>query len=89
MGTVMATVNMPHGLSASAFTTMRARTARMMIMMRKVPMSAMIPGSGQVSERIRSPSERPSRRIETKRTMKSCTAPAITTPARIQSIPGR
>ena len=58
-------------------------------MIMKVPNSAMTPGTGPSSVRISSPSERPSRRMETNRTMKSCTAPASTTPARIHSMPGR
>ena len=89
IGIVAATVNVPHGLSAKALTTMSASTARMMTMIMKVPNSAMTPGTGPSSVRISSPSERPSRRMETNRTMKSCTAPATTTPAKIHSTPGR
>ena len=89
MGMVAATVNMPHGDSARAFTTISASTARMMTMIMKVPNSAITPGMGPSSDLMRSPRERPSRRVEMKRTMKSCTAPANTTPARIHSMPGR
>ena len=89
IGIVAATVKVPQGLCASALTTIRASTARMMIMIMKVPNSAMTPATGPISDLIRSPSERPSRRVDTNSTMKSCTAPANTTPARIHSMPGR
>ncbi len=88
-GMVAATVNVPHGLSANAFTTIRASTARMMTMIMKVPNRAMTPGTGPSSDLIKSPSDRPSRRVEINSTMKSCTAPAKTTPASIHNMPGR
>ncbi|MCY1215097.1 hypothetical protein D9M72_269350 [compost metagenome] len=88
-GIVAATVKLPHGDSASAFTTIRASTARMMIMIMKVPNSAIMPGTTPISCLTRSPSERPSRRVEMNRMMKSCTAPANTTPASTHSNPGR
>lgn len=88
-GIVAATVKVPHGDSASAFTTISASTARMMIMIMKVPNSAIMPGTGPISCLTRSPSERPSRRVEMNSTMKSCTAPANTTPASTHSRPGR
>src|SRR5918998_1201197 len=43
IGMVSAMEKTPHGDSASAFTTMSASTARMMIMMAKTAMSAAIP----------------------------------------------
>ena len=89
IGMVAATVKVPHGLLVSALTTISASTARMMIMIRNVPNRAITPGTAPSSARISSPSERPSRRIEMNRTMKSCTAPASTTPARIHKVPGR
>ena len=89
IGIVAATVKMPHGLSASALTTTSASTARMMIMITSTPTSASEPGTGPSSSLIMSPSDLPSRRIEANSTMKSCTAPANTTPARIHSVPGR
>ena len=88
-GIVTATVNVPHGLSPRAFTTIRPSAARMMIMMASAPMSAMVPATGPISILIISPSDRPSRRMEQKRTTKSCTAPATTTPTRSQIVPGR
>ena len=47
------------------------------------------PAAAPISLRIISPSERPSRRTDRSSTMKSCTAPANTTPNRIHSTPGR
>ena len=58
-------------------------------MIASTPTSASEPGMGPSSILIISPSDLPSRRTDTKRTMKSCTAPAVTTPARIHSVPGR
>ena len=89
VGMVMATVNVPHGLSPSAFTTTSPSAARMMIMIPSVPTSATPPATGPISIFTISPRERPSRRIEQNRMMKSCTAPANTTPTRIHSVPGR
>ena len=88
-GIVAATVNVPQGEAASALTTISASTARMMTMIMKVPNSAISPGMVPISCLTRSPSERPSRRVEMNSTMKSCTAPANTTPPRIHSMPGR
>ena len=64
IGMVAITVNMPHGLSARALTTISASTARMMIMIRKQPNRAMVPGMRPISSRTMSPSERPLRRVE-------------------------
>ncbi|MNE49446.1 hypothetical protein D3C80_1439650 [compost metagenome] len=89
MGMVAATVKVPHGLSARALTTTRARTARMMTMIISTPTWAMMPGMGPISVRTMSPSERPSRRVDMNRTIMSCTAPARTAPTRIHSTPGR
>ena len=88
-GIVKATVYVPHGLWVNAFTTIIASTARMITMIIKVATSAITPAVAPISSFTSSPSERPSRRVETNSTIKSCTAPASTTPARIQIIPGR
>ncbi|MNO04401.1 hypothetical protein D3C81_2254150 [compost metagenome] len=80
---------MPQGLWASALTTIIASTASMITMIMKVATRAMTPATGPISDLISSPRERPSRRVETNSTMKSCTAPASTTPASSQSMPGR
>ncbi|MNY19956.1 hypothetical protein D3C86_1534150 [compost metagenome] len=58
-------------------------------MIMKAPNSAITPGILPSSDLTRSPSERPSRRVEMNRIVKSCTAPANTTPARIHNMPGR
>ena len=55
----------------------------------RMPMPAIAPATGPISERIMSPSERPSRRVDRNSTVMSCTAPANTTPARIHSVPGQ
>ena len=89
IGIVAAMVNRPHGLAVSAFTTTSASTARMMIMIASTPTSASAPGIGPSSILIISPSDLPSRRIDANSTMKSCTAPATTTPTRIHNVPGR
>ena len=89
IGIVATTVKVPHGLCASALTTTRASTASRITMIMSTPISAMVPAAGPISARIMSPSERPSRRVEAHSTMKSCTAPAKTTPASSHSVPGR
>ena len=89
IGIVAAIVKRPQGLAVSAFTTTSASTARMMIMIASTPTSASVPGMGPSSILIISPSDLPSRRTDAKSTMKSCTAPAVTTPARIHRVPGR
>ena len=76
IGIVAAIVNRPQGLPVSALTTTSASTARMMIMIASTPTSASEPGIGPSSILIISPSDLPSRRTDTNRTMKSCTAPA-------------
>ena len=83
------TVKVAHGLCFSAFTTTRASTASRMTMIRSTPIIATVPASSPNSARIISPIERPSRRVEAQSTMKSCTAPAKTTPTISQSVPGR
>ncbi len=89
IGRVQNTVKVPQGLPFKALTTTSARTERMMTQISRMPMPAMVPATGPISERIMSPSERPSRRVDRNSTVMSCTAPANTTPARIQSVPGR
>src|SRR5215475_6128309 len=79
----------PHGLPTSALTTTRARTARTMTQIRRMPTPAIVPAIGPISARTISPSERPSRRVDRTRTVMSWTAPANTAPARIHSVPGK
>ncbi len=89
IGTVAPTVNTPHGLSASALTTTSASTASKMTMMARMAINAMNPAGVFNSSLTICPSDRPSRRREANKMMKSCTAPPSTTPMRIQSVPGR
>lgn len=89
IGMVAMTVKLPHGEWVSALTTISASTARMITMIMKVPSRAIRPGMSPISDLIRSPSERPSRRVDMNSTMKSWTAPAKTTPARIHIMPGK
>jgi hypothetical protein len=89
IGSVQDTVKVPQGLAFKALTTTSASTARMMTQMSSTPTPAMVPAAGPISERIMSPRDRPSRRVDMNSTIMSCTAPANTTPARIHSVPGR
>ena len=89
MGIVMATVNVPQGLIASALTTTSASTASRIIMIIRMPIRVIVPAAGPISRRIISPSELPSRRSEKNSITKSCTAPASTTPNNNHSRPGR
>ncbi len=86
---VMETENVPQADSASALTTIIARTASRMIMMAKTPSSAAAPPTLPISSRAIWPRLLPSRRMERNRTIMSCTAPAKITPAMIQIVPGR
>ena len=89
MGIVAATVNTPHGDSASALTTTSASTASSTIMIERIATTPMTPAAVFNSSRTICASDLPSRRIEANRMTKSCTAPPSTTPIRIQSVPGR
>ncbi len=89
IGMVAPTVDTPQGLSASAFTTTKARTANKMIIMAKMAAAPMYPAVEFSSSRTIWLKDLPSRRMEAKRITKSCTAPPNTTPIRIQSVPGR
>lgn len=60
----------------------------MMIMIRNAPNNAIVPGTAHFLA-YQSPSERPLRRLEMNRIMKSCTAPAVTTPTTSHNRPGR
>ena len=57
--------------------------------MPKIPIIAILPTPLPSSNLIISPSDFPLRRIETNNTVKSCTAPANTTPTTIQIILGK
>lgn len=56
-------------------------------MIKKQPNSAIVPGTGPISSLIISPRDAPLRREEINSTIKSCTAPASTTPASSHSVP--
>jgi hypothetical protein len=86
---VMATVKVPHGLSAKALTTTSASTASRITMIIRMPIIEITPADGPISARIISPSDLPSRRVEKNSTSMSWTAPARTTPNRIHSVPGK
>ena len=87
-GMVMAMVNTPHGLSASAFTKVMPRPAIAMTNMKRIAIDAMNPMNGLISCLTMSGSERPPRRTEAHRMIESCTAPARHTPATSQMNPG-
>ncbi len=89
VGMVLATAKVPHGLPFSAFTTTSASTASRITEIRMMPIPTTPPAVAPISVRIISPSDLPSRRVEKNNTTMSWTAPANTTPARIQSVPGR
>ena len=83
---VQAIVNSPQGDALSALTTISASTASRMIMIRS---TATIPAMAFTSSFAMWPRDFPSRRSEQKRIVKSCTAPANTTPITSHSVPGR
>ena len=81
-------VKVPHALSWSALTTARPSPARAMTMMKRIATAAVVPATGPISWRAISANERPPRRVEAQRMMKSWTAPARQTPTTSQMSPG-
>ena len=79
----------PQGDSARALTTTSESTARMMIMIAKTAIRAAMPPTTPISSRTIWPRLFPSRRIDRNIVTMSCTAPASTTPATIQMVPGQ
>ena len=75
-GIVVAIVNTPHGLFASACTTTSASTAMIMIMIASTLISASAPTPRPISSFTIWPSVLPRRRTEAKSTIMSCTAAA-------------
>ena len=71
IGIVADTVNTPHGLSASAFTTISPSTARRMIRMDRIATIAKRPAAEFSSSFTIWPRDFPSRRNEQKSTTKS------------------
>ncbi len=64
MGMVMAIVNTPHALSASALTTASPRPASAMVMMKRMARAAVMPAADPISSRAISASDLPPRRVE-------------------------
>ncbi len=89
MGIVMASVNVPHGESLSALTTTSAITASKITMIASTARAAIVPPRLETSSRAICPSDFPSRRMEQKRMVKSCTHPPSAAPTINQSVPGR
>ena len=88
MGIVAAMVNVPHELSANAFTTTRPSPAKATTSIIRTAIDAIKPLVLLISARAISTSDFPSWRIEASRMIKSCIAPAIMAPARIHNTPG-
>ena len=88
-GMVMAVVTTPHGLSASALSTTRARFATRITRMPRMAIMAMVPAGPPTSSRTISARDLPSRRTDANRMTKSCTAPPRSAPMSNQSVPGR
>ncbi len=89
MGNVISSEKVPHGDSARARTTTRARTASRITMMDSTAIRAAAPPTGPISSRAICPSDLPLRRMEKNRMVMSWTAPARMTPTMIQTVPGR
>ena len=89
MGMVIASVNVPHGESLSAFTTMSATAARRMTMMARTASIASIPPRLPTSSRAIWPRDFPLRRIEKNSVVKSWTQPPSAAPRMSQSVPGK
>ncbi len=89
MGIVQAMVKNPQGEARRAFTTTSASTASRMIMIMRIATIPVNPATRLISSFAIWPSDFPSRRSEQQRIVKSCTAPASTTPMTIQIVPGR
>jgi hypothetical protein len=81
-------VNVPQALSWSALTTASPRPARAITMMKRIATAAVAPATGPISSRVIWASDRPPRRVEAHKMMKSWTAPARQTPATSQMRPG-
>jgi hypothetical protein len=88
-GIVIATVKVPHGELARAFTTTIPSPARRRIVMKRIAAVAALCATGPISRRDISESEAALWRTDANRMMKSWTAPPRAAPNRIQRAPGR
>ena len=88
MGIVMAMVNVPQALSASALTTMMPRPASAIVRMKRIATVPATPATGPISIFTRSARDLPPRLVDAHSTIESCTAPARHTPATSQISPG-
>ncbi len=89
IGIVVAMVKVPHALRYRAFTTANPRPANATTTINSTATAVAVPVTAPSSSRAISGSERPFRRMEATRMMKSCTAPASTAPITSQRNPGR
>ena len=89
MGMVMPIVKVPHALSRSALTTASPSPASAITMMNRMAIAVVTPATGPISSRAISARDRPPRRVEAHRIMKSWTAPPRQTPMTSHVSPGR
>jgi len=88
MGMVANTVKVPQALSAMALTTAMESPARVRMRMNSTAQEATWPVTLPISLSAILPRLWPLCRTEAKRTTMSCTAPAMTQPMMIHSVPG-
>ena len=88
MGMVMPMVKTPQGLLDSALTTTIPSPANVTSKMNRMAIMTTRPEKGPISVRAISARDLPLCRTEATRTVKSCTAPAITAPTTSQISPG-
>ena len=89
IGIVIAIVNTPQGLFASACTTTSASTASKMVMIASTLMSASAPTPGPISSFTIWPNVFPPRLTDAKSVIMSCTAPPSVAPIKIHNVPGK
>ena len=87
-GIVSRIVNIPHGLSANAFTTTNPILASVQIRMNNVATELVTPATGPIFFRAICGNDSPSWRTDAQRITRSWTAPARQAPITIQINPG-